>query len=136
MSSKTSVLYKKIFKFFRRQIEIDTPYIFCDFEIGLINSLKKIFKNSTLKGCNVHLRRIVWRRVQVSGYKKKYLKNVEFNKKVKLIASLAYLHPEHILSVFGDVRKKLKSAPELTEWFGKNYVGEFFFVIYNSAVFL
>jgi hypothetical protein len=123
MSSKTSFLYKKIFRFIRRQIVEDPQFIFCDFEIGLINSLKKIFKNSTVKGCYVHLCRIIWRRVQVFGYKKKYLTDVGFNKKIKLIGAMAYLHPEHIVTVFDDVKKKLKSAPEVIDWFGKNYIG-------------
>lgn len=112
MSKKTSVLYTKAFEAIkyelcRLQIHNDPTYIYSDFEIGLINSLHKVFNNSSLQGCNVHLRRIIWRNVQKFGYRKKYLQSLSFNKKVFKIA-----------------KKKLGNAPKLVTWFEKNYIGK------------
>lgn len=124
MTSKTSSLYKKTFKMLKRKIETQPTFIFCDFEIGLVNGLKKIFSESTIKGCNVHLRRIIWRKIQSLGYRKKYLKNIKFSKTIKLIGALAYFDPDNIMAVFDEVRVKLKKAPELVKWFHKNYIGK------------
>lgn len=137
MSKKTEKMYDKAFQMLNAELDkIDDPavspdFLFTDFELALINALKKNFPTSKLKGCNVHLRRIIFRHIVKCGHKKEYVRNITFNKQTKLIAALAYLHPEQIKQTFDKVSKELMGkAPKLVAWFQKNYVGKCKFLLF------
>ena len=79
------------------------------FEISLINSLKKTFPESDLKGCYFRLCQSFLRKINEVGLKTLYQSNPEFGLGLKLLPALAFPPCEEVESAFEDVVEELTS---------------------------
>ena len=109
LPNKTEKTYTRLFEMLK-SFRIGKPKkIMADFEISLINSLKKTFPESDLKGCYFHLCQSFLRKINEVGLKTLYQSNPEFGLGLKLLPALAFLPCEEVESAFEDVVEELTS---------------------------
>ena len=65
-----------------------------DFERAAINTFKKVWPMTFIKGCFFHLAQSVHRKIQEFGLKTLYSNNAEFSLAVRMLPALAYLPPQ------------------------------------------
>jgi hypothetical protein len=107
--SKKSGDYNKVFSTIKSKIKDSSPdYILVDFEKALINSLMQTFPSTKIKGCNVHLRRNIWKHIQANGFQREYVHNKKINSDVKLLGALAFSTPAEIPTAFKTFKNELQ----------------------------
>lgn len=105
------------------EISLSPSFVIMDFEKAAALSIRQNFETVTLKGCFFHLRQILYRKIQKEGLSTKYNSDKQFNKEVKCLIALCYVHPNNVLMYFIDLLKTLSDdSLEIAEWFGENYV--------------
>lgn len=133
MSSKSAKAYKAFFLRLTQlshefNISLNPKRIIADFEKASVAAAKIHFPSSEFKGCLFHFGQIIWRRVQSNHLVKKYGQNENFNLKIRMIKSLAFVPENEILDYYSVLNNNLKTdkdAKSISDWFQKNYIGNF-----------
>lgn len=97
--------------------------ILTDFEIAVINAVKRQFPNCAHRLCLFHLTQSLWRHVhvQAEGLAKCYGTDFVFAHKIRHLFALAFLEPEEIPEAFEQVKNIVlpTEAEGLAQWFNK-----------------
>ena len=141
MSGKTQADYIDIFRKIKSKVEEDGTVwnlqaAMLDFELGLRNSLKKVWPNIRLSGCWFHYTQAIWRKVQKLGLEKVY--HQRFGAKfIKRIMVLPLFHANDCMMqrVFCALQSKFNEdksnmTPEIAAAFE-----EFFSYVHKQWVF-
>ena len=123
---KTSydVMFDLIIEYCTEQgIALSPSFVIMDFEKAAALSIRQNFEAVTLKGCFFHLRQILYRKIQKEGLSTKYNNDKQFNKEVKCLMALCYVHPDNVLMYFNGLLETLsEDSLKIANWFGENYI--------------
>ena len=127
MRSKTQPQYDRLWAAIKAlKPGLSPRTILTDFEVASRNSILASFPGVQLGGCFFHLGQIIWRRLQHEGLQRRYLENNDFKLMVKMLVSLAFLRPEHVVEGFNGLREHANYTAELDplyDFFEDNYIG-------------
>ena len=128
LPAKTGEVYENFLEEVKAAAEendltLQPEHIILDFEIAMMNALRRQFPNAQTHGCLFHLAQSVHRRVQSSGLRNEYQQNGEFQLAVRKLTALAFLPPEEIPEAFQSCKD---TAPRTSEaiytYFEETYV--------------
>ena len=71
-------------------------HLIVDFEIASINAFSQYFLTTKVQGCFFHPCQNIWRKVQKLGLAARYMQDVEFAMKVRMLPALAFATPTDI----------------------------------------
>lgn len=104
-------------------LQFSPSYIVMDFERAAILSLRQHFETVTLRGCFFHLRQIIYRKLQREHLSSQYNQNGKFNKEIKCILALSFVHPVNVDMYLKDLVEILsEDARNIADWFNEYYV--------------
>lgn len=103
---------------------INPEYVISDFEVAIINSVRKNFPESMQKGCHFHLSQSIFRHIQQSpAIFKRYAEDNNFNIQLRSLSALAFLPSNEIPAAFDMLVTAVGDfAKEVTQWFAEYYV--------------
>ena len=110
-SKKDEKTYDEIFTFFNNKGIQDPDSIIVDFERATINSIKKGFPNTLIRGCFFHFGQCLWRNVQSFGLQQWYLEpnNAHF---IKQLTALAFVPPTDVHELFDQLTSSITAETE------------------------
>ena len=132
LPNKTKSCYVSLFNELRsatvkNDLILNPKYITTDYEQGAISAIKRVFPNSTIKGCNFHYNQCLFRKLQELGLQKGYYdssSNDETSVKCLLQATgaLAFMPIDKINTLWCDIMEKFDHISRSQEFF--DYVTE------------
>ncbi|XP_068229462.1 uncharacterized protein [Palaemon carinicauda] len=125
LPNKEYATYVRMFEMLMSLVPNLAPhYVHCDFEQAVINTVRKCFPESTIKGCFFHLVQSMQRHIASSGLRRRYNTDPEFATYTKRITALAFVPQADLDSHIDALASELPSdlEPVLT-WSECNYVG-------------
>ena len=130
MKKKNEISYDKVFSLIKeKESNIKVSWIIVDFELALVNSCIKNFKNARVRRCWFHFDQILFRKVSDLGCKKIFKESPSFRTHCFLISALAFVPPEKTLEEFDNLLfyfEHLQNINEkifiFAEWFKSNYI--------------
>lgn len=97
MTCKKYKLYRKLFNFVKTTLNIHASSVMCDYEKGMRKAILAIWPACDLNGCLFHYCQAIVRKAkQLDGLKKKYRKDQNIFKIIKLFTKLPLLSQEEI----------------------------------------
>ena len=101
MAKKNEEAYEKCFTELRRQRpQLKPEIVVTDYEKAAINGFEKVFQDVTIQGCFFHFSQCIFRSTQSHGLQKLYEENCEFALKMRMVAALAFVHPQSVVHYF------------------------------------
>ena len=97
-----------------------------DFEMALLNAVRDLFPNSTLKGCSFHFCQAFYRKVQSLGLQNRHRDDDEFNLKIRMLAAVAFVPTTDVIRAFESLSENLPldaPAQAIIDYFEDTYVG-------------
>ncbi|KAL4085447.1 hypothetical protein QTP88_027305 [Uroleucon formosanum] len=92
LPNKTKIVYERLFSMMKTHIPKFNPESFTlDFEISTIQSIKQIFPNAEIYGCNFHFNLSFWRKVQNIGLASNYKDDADIRLHVRMCCALAHI---------------------------------------------
>ncbi|XP_060849551.1 uncharacterized protein LOC132928713 [Rhopalosiphum padi] len=92
----------RLFSMIKAHIPNFNPESFTlDFEISTIQSIKQIFPNAEIYGCNFHFNQSLWRKVQNIGLASNYKDDADIRLHVRMCSALAHIPIDDIDKVAG-----------------------------------
>ncbi|XP_060845637.1 uncharacterized protein LOC132925246 [Rhopalosiphum padi] len=92
LPNKTKIVYERLFSMIKAHIPNFNPESFTlDFEISTIQSIKQIFPNAEIYGCNFHFNQSLWRKVQNIGLASNYKDDADTRLHVRMCSALAHI---------------------------------------------
>ncbi|KAI5644396.1 MULE transposase domain-containing protein [Phthorimaea operculella] len=106
------------------EISAEPQIVITDFELAVINAVKKAFPNCTHKLCFFHFTQIIWRNIEAAGLSKLYSTDTVFAHQMRHLSALAFLQPHEIPPAFKMLKKEVlpRAAKKLLKWFERYYV--------------
>lgn len=100
------------------------PHAVClDFELALINCVKRAFPNARLSACYFHLAQVVIRHL-TGGLKAAYETELEFGIEVRMILALAFVPGEKLIAYLNALKQVIDARlTPLLEYFEDTYIG-------------
>jgi len=81
--------------------QFNPAIVHVDFELAVMNILKEIFSNVSIKCCRFHLAQILWRKIQKVGLSQEYKSSEsEIGMWLKSIFVITFLGPEEVEDAF------------------------------------
>jgi len=74
-----------------------------DFEDTCIKAFVDVFPEATVECCFFHLAKAHWRKVGDLGLRQQYLSDKEFAITIRMFTALAFLPPDAVYTVFGEL---------------------------------
>lgn len=110
-------------------VEVKIKFIITDFEIGLSNACKKVFKEAKIRLCLFHLSQSIWRKVQKFGLVTEYKEDPHLRNCIKMLLCLCFVEQTQIKKHFQYLidytkvycREKIYN---ILEYFKSCYIGE------------
>ncbi len=89
-----------------------------NFEKGLINSIKSVFPEAEVFGCNFHFGQMIWRKIQGLGLSNFY-KKTKFWKRgvIKKCDHLAFIPEEQVLKKFEKISFEVYKKKTITTFY-------------------
>ena len=120
LSSKTQSMYSELFRALKDKANtldiILMPSLFtCDFERGLISSIRLEFPTASIRGCYFHFCQAVYRRVQTLGLSTLYIHDQESRLYIRKLLAIAFVPIDLIPQTFQNL--KYMCQPELQSLF-------------------
>jgi hypothetical protein len=88
-----------------------------DFEKGVLNTLRNVFPNISIKGCNFHQKQAIRRNIQAKGLLTLMNHSTKFNYLVKMLYGLAFVPPHKVTDIFDTIIMDYVDANKETEGF-------------------
>ena len=101
---------------------LNPKYVTVDFEQAVIRSLKNVFPNTLVKGCNFHYNQCIFRKIQELGLQSDYDNSAEDNPKsvkslVKLTGALAFMPISKIDELWCSIMDQFEHLPRSQDFF-------------------
>ena len=127
LPGKSSVYYRRMWQVIRQLCPDSNPQcLLVDFERAAINTFKKVWPMTFIKGCFFHLAQSVHRKIQEFGLKTLYSNNAEFSLTVRMLPALAYLPPQFVFTACETLKSQFPpEAIPVYIYFEDNYVGKY-----------
>jgi hypothetical protein len=127
LCNKKKETYTRLIKKLKEFIPDYSPSsILTDFELSMIQAIKREFPVAENKGCFFHFSQCIWRKIQSSGLKIDYEANSEVALKFKMLAAIAFVPLDYVViafealmdsQIFGD------DVTEVTDYFEDVWIG-------------
>lgn len=75
-------------------------YFTLDFEYRMMNACRRVFPNTTLRGCFFHLTQDILRQIEYCNLIKRFENDVNFELKFKMLAALAFVPADNVEATF------------------------------------
>jgi hypothetical protein len=103
--------------------ELNPDNVITDFEASIRNAVSAIFPQASRRYCFFHLKKIVWRKMESLGLKKRYSQNKKFASFIKQMCALAFLPPNEIPEAFNVIKnRKISHSKIMKKFFEDNYI--------------
>jgi hypothetical protein len=100
-----------------------------DFEKGVLNTLRSVFPNINIKGCNFHQKQAIKRNIQAKGLLTLMNHSTKFNYLVKMLYGLAFVPPHKVTDIFDTIimdyvdTNKETEAEDFVAYFQQTWTG-------------
>ncbi|KAG0439239.1 hypothetical protein DMUE_2571 [Dictyocoela muelleri] len=105
MNNKSGTSYNNVFAKFKELTNLNPEYIVSDFELGLVNSVRRQFLIVSYNGCYFHYSQSIWRRIQQMELSKLYKNNAELRKIMKKNSISTFLKNKDVFQYFMMLKK-------------------------------
>ncbi|KAG0435807.1 hypothetical protein DMUE_4522 [Dictyocoela muelleri] len=125
MKKKNLDSYRYIFLHIKNIIGDFNGHIITDFESALVHSIKTVFTNSKLAGCNFHFSQIIWRRVHKNNLVIKYKSDENFRKLIRYLILLSYVPICKVEKELEKFKRKYNTKEEYIQiigFFERNFI--------------
>lgn len=103
-TNKQQETYEEVFEVLKRLEPTRNPTdITVDFEMAVMNAIRKHFELAEIHGCYFHFGQNIWRKVQEVGLQSEYAKNADFALQIRLLIALAYVPPESVFESYEEL---------------------------------
>jgi hypothetical protein len=120
MSRRTTSDYKSVFEFLKKKIgKCAVKEIVSDFEKGILNGLRLVFKKVSFHGCAFHWTQALFRRLlKYEGLSKLYLSRTKIQQLCRKMMSLHLLRHSKIRKAFIMLSREMKKLEnqQLNKW--------------------
>ncbi|CAF0828909.1 unnamed protein product [Brachionus calyciflorus] len=125
LPNKQQITYTRLFNILKSNGLSNIPqHIMCDFELAVINSIKKCFPGTNIGGCYFHLTANIWKHV-TNGPRKAHKTDAEFRKYYNYLKVLPFIPTKNIVSVFNRLKSDCPaSIVSLYDYFEEYYIGK------------
>jgi hypothetical protein len=125
LPDKQSKTYEKLFDMLLKlKPGLDPVSISLDFELAVINSVQKYFKNAQIFGCFFHLTKNFRKKMGELHLLSIYANDSEFSIATKMIISLAFVCINDLDNAIDVLSNYLpEELQSMLEWFEDNYIG-------------
>lgn len=128
MINKKEESYNNVFNEIKMYLNYEPKQIIIDFEKALYNAVRNIFKTSLISGCNFHLNKILWRRIQAEGLVLEYKNNSLVRFLIKKLYFLAFIPPIEVKRVFELLKNESAGLSDnkinsILSYFEKQFIG-------------
>ena len=127
LPDKFKMTYTKLFNEIRNacvrhNLVLNPELITVDFEQGCLNSLKNIFPNTTMKGCNFHFNKYIFKKITDLGWREQYYSSSNDDpKSIKALYqqtyALAFTPLSNIDDVWCAIMDNFDDIPDVNEFF-------------------
>ena len=112
LSAKTRVIYSELFRSLKDnasdlKVVLSPELVTCDFESGLIASIRLEFPTASIRGCYFHFCQAVYRKVQVLGLSEFYINEESYRIYIRKLLALAFVPIELIPHTFQGLKYKV-----------------------------
>ena len=108
LTCKSAAVYEKAFRALKElNPDLSPKRVITDFELAAINSFRKIFPRTEVKGCFFHFAQAIWRKIQDLGLAGLYKENDDIRKVVKCLVALALIPSEYVHLAFCKILETL-----------------------------
>ena len=124
LPDKKQISYERLFwKLMELMPEFAPSSFLSDFEMALINGIKKVFPTATTSGCLFHLNQNCFKKISELGFRKQYNTNSDFQVLVKSFPALAFLPPHRVIPAFQKLALNAEVPKEFLAYFQSTYIG-------------
>jgi hypothetical protein len=90
MKNKEERSYYEVFNYLIEKFNIDLKTVLVDFEIAIVNSIRKVFPYSVVYGFNFHFGQTICRKIKNVGLSEEYKNNGKVRKIFRMLLNLSY----------------------------------------------
>lgn len=113
-------------KLLENDLTIEVETFRFDFETASHKAAKEVFPESKVECCFFHFGQANWRHVAGLGFRQRYIEDVDFALKVRMVTALAFMPECSIRDGFQQVSAIMpEEFGEFLEYFAKTYVGRY-----------
>lgn len=109
LPNKKQETYERLFDLIKQHFDIDMAAVKCDYEMALINGIKKAFPNTQITGCYYHLNKAVWKKASELGL----TENKECRKIVRVCSNLPLLPSTYISECWTSIVENATEGEEM-----------------------
>jgi len=96
----------------------------CDFELSVINTIKKKYPDAEIHGCLYHLTKNFHKKMNEMGFASRYKNDADFSIFIKMIVALSFVPIDNLDAAIQQLGDDLPECLQpLLDWFEDNYVG-------------
>lgn len=101
LPNKQGATYVRLFAQLKvLQRNLNPESIMSDFELAAINAFIAEFPQAQQRGCFFHHNQCIWRKIQALGLAQRYENDEVFALQAKMLPTLAFIPPEHVVQAF------------------------------------
>lgn len=103
-TSKSNDAYDEIFReIVSLEPRINPTDVMLDFEMAVMNSIRKCFPLCQIHGCFFHFTQNIWRHVQTVGLQTVYTNDENFALKIRLLIALAFVPVDNVIEAYAQL---------------------------------
>ncbi|RMZ99549.1 hypothetical protein BpHYR1_012475 [Brachionus plicatilis] len=114
LPNKQQKTYIKLFNNLKSKgISVIPVYIFSDFELAIMNSIRECFPGAQIGGCYFHLTSNLWKHV-TNGLRKDHKNDKNFKIYFRYLKLIPLVPLKHTIFVFNELRERVKENSKKT----------------------
>ncbi|CAF1210237.1 unnamed protein product, partial [Didymodactylos carnosus] len=123
-STYISLLHAVLNLFHSNNIFINPKYITIDFEFAAINAIKLVFPNATIKGCNFHFNKCIYKKLQELGFQSSFINStsndpngMNIRELYKKTCALAFMPQEEVRNLWVNVMDEFQNIERINQFY-------------------